>query len=102
MLICIISVIIYHLAGEDLPVGRRALGNEAPAFYFVLQSQLIGTDCYLSSESRKEQGGGGEKTDILLIPAIAHSYVLLSISRGTTPFLAYASENLSGIKHTKG
>lgn len=88
VLICIISVIIYYLTGEDLPIGPRALGNEVPTFYFVFQSQLIGTDCYLSSESRKEQGGGGEKTDILLIPPIAHSYVFLSVSRGTTSRLS--------------
>lgn len=103
VLICIISVIIYYLAGEDLPIGPRTLGNEVPTFYFVLQSQLIGTDCYLSSESRKEQEGGGEKTDILLIPPIAHSYVFPpSLSGHNSSSLAYASEKPSDVKHTEG
>lgn len=92
VLICIISVIIYYLAGEDLPIGPRALGNEVPTFYFVLQSQLIGTDCYLLSESRKEQGGDGEKTDVLLIPRLAYSYVFPWISRGTTSLFSRLRE----------
>lgn len=79
------------------PSGRPGRpGNEVSTFYFVFQSQLIGTDCYLWSEPKGARRRWRKQT---FAYSIAHSYMFL-FALGQS-FLRLRTL-VSNIKHTEG